>query len=115
MHKRLKFLIKNIKEVFSIEFLDSFSKKSAFVKRKSKLNAETFLAFNTFSGSDMCDKSLSTLCGRLSAQYNILISPQALNERFNEYSVAFMQEVFNCIMMKQNKVLQNENKKWNFK
>lgn len=114
MHKRLKLLIKNIKEIFSIQFLDRLSKKSGFVKRKSKLNAEIFLAFNTFLSSDMCDKSLSTLCGRLAAQYNISISPQALSERFNECSVDFMQEVFNCMMMKQNKVLQNKNKELNF-
>ena len=114
MHKRLKHLINNVKEIFSTEFLDRLSKDTGFIKRKSKINAQTFLAFNTFLSNDMCDKSLSTLCGRLAAQYNISISPQALNERFNEYSVAFMQEVFNCMMIKQNKVLQNENKKLNF-
>ncbi len=114
MHKRLKILINNVKEIFSIEFLNRLSKKTGFVKRKSKLNAETFLAFNTFSSDDLCDKSLSTLCGRLAAQYNISISPQALNERFNKRSVAFMQEVFNAMMIKQNNILNQENKNLSF-
>ena len=114
MHKRLKILINNVKEIFSIEFLNTLSKKTGFVKRKSKLNAETFLAFNTFSSDDLCDKSLSTLCGRLAAQYNISISPQALNERFNKRSVAFMQEVFNAMMIKQNNILNRENKNLSF-
>jgi len=114
MHKRLKILINNVKEIFSIEFLNRLSKKTGFVKRKSKLNAETFLAFNTFSSDDLCDKSLSTLCARLAAQYNISISPQALNERFNKRSVAFMQEVFNAMMIKQNNILNQENKNLSF-
>ena len=46
MYKRLKILINNIKELFSIEFLDKLSKKTGFVKRKSKLNAEIFLALS---------------------------------------------------------------------
>jgi hypothetical protein len=115
MHKRLKILINNVKEIFSIEFLNRLSKKTGFVKRKSKLNAETFLAFNTFSSDDLCDKSLSTLCARLAAQYNISISPQALNERFNKRSVAFMQEVFNAMMIKQNNILNQENKNLSFR
>lgn len=114
MHKRLKILINNVKEIFSIQFLDRLSKKTGFVKRKSKLNAETFLAFNTFLSDDLCDKSLSTLCGRLAAQYNISISPQALNKRFSKCSVTFMQEVFNYMMLKQNKILSHTNKKLTF-
>jgi hypothetical protein len=114
MHKRLKILINNIQELFSIEFLNRLGKKTGFIRRRSKITAETFLSFNTFSSSDMCDKSLSTLCGRLAAQHNISISPQALNERFNQCSVNFMQEVFNIMMMKQNKILNCENSKLNF-
>jgi len=55
MHTRLKILINNVKEIFSIEFLDRLSKRTGFVKRKSKLNAETFLAFNTFSSDYLCE------------------------------------------------------------
>ena len=114
MHKRLKILINNIKEIFSIEFLEKLSRKTGFVKRKSKIDAQIFLALNTFSSYDMCDKSLSTLCGRLAAQYNTSISPQALNERFNKSSVIFMQEVFKDMMIKQNKILCHENNNLNF-
>ncbi len=114
MNKRLKKIIENTKHVFSIEFLEKLSKKTNFIRRKGKITAETFLAFNTFSSEDMCCKSLGTLCGRFASQYNIEISPQALNERFNDYSTKFMQEVFNSMMISQNKILNNENKKMNF-
>lgn len=114
MHKRLKILINNIKEVFSLKLLDKLSKKTKFVRRRSKITAETFLAFNTFLSEDICSKSLSTLSARLAAQYNLEISPQALNERFNEYSVQFMREVFNNMMLSQNKILSHPHRKLNF-
>ena len=114
MHKRLKILINNIKEVFSLEFLDKLSKKTKFIRRRSKITAETFLAFNTFLSEDMCSKSLSALCARFASQYNLEISPQALNERYNEYSTQFMQEVFNNMLIEQNKILSEQHRKLNF-
>jgi|GEM_PF-1973613 len=65
--KRLKILINNIKEVFSLEFLDKFSKKTKFIRRRGELTPETFLAFNTFLNEDMCSKSLSALCARFAS------------------------------------------------
>lgn len=62
----------------------------------------------------MCSKSLSTLSARFAAKYNLEISPQAINERFNEYSTHFMQEVFNNILIKQNKILKQQHRKLNF-
>ena len=114
MHERLKTIIQNTKEIFSIDFLDRISKKTGFVKRKGKITAETFLSFNTFSSSDLCETSLATLCSRLSSQFNIDISAQALNERFNECSVKFMQEIFNSIMIKQNNILTKQSNKLHF-
>lgn len=61
-----------------------------------------------FSSHDMCDKSLSTFCSRLDSQYNILISPQALDARYNKYSVEFMKEVFNDILQKHNSILSQQ-------
>ena len=42
MHKRLKILINNIKEVFSFELLDKLKKKTKFIRRRSKITAEIF-------------------------------------------------------------------------
>ncbi len=108
MHKRLKQLIKIIKEIFTSEYLDKISRKTKFVQRKSTITANDFLALNIFSSHDMCDKSLSTLCSRLESQFGILVSPQALNDRYNKYSVEFMREIFNDMLAKQNQILQKQ-------
>ena len=105
MHDKLKHLIKTSKDLFSLDYIDRLSKNSGFSKRKGKLSAKDFLAFNIFSSEDMCTKSLSTLSARLDAQFGILMSPQSLNERFNDNSVKFMQEIFRTMLTKQNKVL----------
>lgn len=108
MHKRLKQLIKIIKEIFTLEYINKLSRKTKFVQRKSTITAKDFLAFNFFSSHDMCDKLLSTLCSRLESQFGILVSPQALNDRYNKYSVEFMREVFNNMLAKQNQILHKE-------
>lgn len=114
MHKRLKTLIRNTKEIFSEEFLDKVARKTGFIKRTGKFDASTFAAFNIFLSHDMCDKSLVTLCAKLAANYGILMSPQALNERFNEEAVEFLQKLFNEIILNQNEILKEHKNSLHF-
>lgn len=53
MHKRLKKLIKNTKEIFSQETIDKIARKTGFIKRNGKIDASTFLAFNILLSNDM--------------------------------------------------------------
>lgn len=114
MHKRLKLIIKNTKEIFSVDFLESIARETEFIQRKGKITAENFLSFNTFSSNDLCEASLTTLVTRLNSQFDISISQQGLNDRFNECSVNFMKRIFNNIVLNQNKVLSRTNKNTNF-
>ena len=106
MNSKLKKSVKTIKETFSLDYIKETSKKTKFFQRKGKLSPEDFLAFNIFSSQDMCEKSLSNLCARLDSQFNVSISPQALNERYNQHSVDFMREIFNSMLAKQNAILE---------
>ena len=110
MHKRLKNLIYNIKEIFSEKFINSVARKTQFIKRKGKITSEIFLALNTFLGKDICSKPLSLLSSRLSAKYGINISAQALNERFNTNSVKFMKKIFNEMLLKQSNIYYGNSK-----
>ena len=115
MHEKLKTLVRNTKEIFSDEDIDKIARKTKFIKRIGKIDASTFLAFNTLLSDDMCSKSLVTLCGRLAANYGISISPQALNERFNNHSVDFMRELFNNMILNQNDILKYHKENLTFK
>ena len=105
MNSKLKKSVKTIKEIFSLDYIKEVSKKTKFFQRKGKLTPEDFLAFNIFSSHDMCEKSLSDLCSRLDFQFDLSISPQALNDLYNQRSVEFMREVFNDMLAKQNTIL----------
>jgi hypothetical protein len=64
MHKRVKHLIKNLKEVFNSQYINEVSKNTKFVQIKSDITAQDFLAFNVFYGEDICSAPLSKLEGR---------------------------------------------------
>ena len=105
MHEKLKHLIRTSKELFSLGYINKLSKNSGFIKRKGKISAEKFMAFSIFSSEDLCIKSLSSLCARLEVQFGIIISPQSLNERFNDDSVKFLQDFFNTMLISENNLL----------
>ena len=94
MHNKLKSLIKNTKEIFTVEIIDKIARKTQFVKRKSPITSEDFLAFNIFHGDDICESSLSQLASKYDAVFGVLVSKQALNDRFNDEFIKFMKEVF---------------------
>lgn len=87
MHKRKKQMIENLKGVFLLEVIEKIARKTKFVQRKSKLTAEKFISLCVFNGEDICTETLSNLSARLTASEGISISSQALNDRFNKFSV----------------------------
>lgn len=80
MHKKLKHLIKNLKDVFDIDEIHKIVKETKFVQRKSNITA-----------------------------FDTQISKQALDKRFNKHSVEFMREIFNQMMHSQNTTLKSLN------
>ena len=63
MHKRVKHLIKNLKEIFNSQYIYEVTKNTKFVQIKSDITAQDFLAFNVFYGEDICSAPLSKLEG----------------------------------------------------
>ena len=109
MNKRLKQLLKILKELYSIDFIKKIALDTKFVKRDSKITAEIFLSLCLFSGEDLCRSSLLQLSTRIGAMDDITISPQALDQRFNTESVAFLKAIFQQMLEKQNRILRNDN------
>lgn len=108
MNKKLKQLLKILKELYSIDFIKKIALDTNFVKRDSKITAEVFLSLCLFSGEDLCRSSLLQLSTRIGAIEDITVSPQALDQRFNTESVAFLKAVFQQMLEKQNRILRND-------
>lgn len=105
MHKRIKHLIKNMKDVFNIDEINEIAKDTKFVQRKSNITAKDFLTLNVFHGEEICSAPLSQLASKYDALFDTQISKQALDKRFNKYSVEFMKGVFNKMLHIQNTTL----------
>lgn len=109
MHKRLKHLIKNLKDVFDIDEINKIAKDTKFVQRKSNVTVKDFLTLNVFHGADICSSPLSQLASRYDSLFDTQISKQALDKRFNKHSVEFMKEMFNQMIHRQNTTLKGSN------
>jgi len=80
------------------------ARETRFVQRESTLTAEKFISLCAFYKDSICKTSLSNLCSIIAAEENIIISPQALNEKkhISEFkSFAIVKEhscnIRNCI------------------
>ena len=107
MNKKLKYLSKSIKESFDINEINKIAKDSKFIQRKGSITAKDFLMFNVFYGSDICTAPLSQLAAKYDMIFSKQLSKQALDKRFNKYSVEFMIEIFIKFLYSQNNTLTN--------
>lgn len=58
-------------------------------------------------GEDLCKTPLSQLASRYDAIFDKQVSKQAIDKRFNNFSVDFMMTIFNKIMYTQNNILKD--------
>ncbi|MGL5702960.1 MAG: IS4 family transposase [Cetobacterium sp.] len=107
VENKLKHLVKGLKDVFSVDEINKIAKESKFLQRKSSIKPEDFLIFNTLHGEDLCKTPLSQLASRYDAIFDKQVSKQAIDKRFNNFSVDFMMTIFNKIMYIQNNILKN--------
>jgi len=76
------------------------------VQRKSRLDATNFLAMIMFSNQPLGQVSLEDLANDFCEQNGITISKQAIQERFNDYAVTFMQNLLKEQLSRQLPILE---------
>jgi hypothetical protein len=108
MNKKIRILTRNLQNLFDSEIISKMALKNQFVKRKSKLTGQIFLNLCVFYVEDLCSLALTRLCNKLAAKDDILLTPQALDNRFNKSATEFMKNVFNELMKIQSKILRDE-------
>jgi hypothetical protein len=86
---------KNLDEVispfFSQEELEILARESGFVKRTGKITGSIFLELIIFNSEKLKAQSLNDLSVTLNQKYQIDMTKQSLNERFNENAVTLVQ------------------------
>lgn len=73
--------------------LSCIAKETNFIQRERKLNVNTFLALIFDQPGMIARCSLTHLCAKLTKQ-NLFMSKQALDKRFNENAVCFLEQIF---------------------
>jgi hypothetical protein len=86
---------------FQADEISQLAREEKFVQRKSKLDGITFLSLIVFNNSALCHESLNDLSIDLGQHYNVDISKQGLQERFNEYAVSFLAAALENLLNKQ--------------
>ncbi|WP_421000167.1 IS4 family transposase [Carnobacterium maltaromaticum] len=98
---QFKKFAEHISSCFSPSAIQEFSQKSKIVKRKRVFTTDHLLWLCVWQEKNMGDSSLIDMCASLWQQFGIKISPEGLNQRFNEKSTAFLKLLFHSILEKQ--------------
>lgn len=94
--------------------MESLARKHKFIQRKSRLDATNFLAMIMFSNQPFGQVSLEDLANDFCEQRNITISKQAIQERFNDYAVGFMQSLLKEQLSRQLSIVKDPSAYKNF-
>ena len=92
---------KKISESYSEKELDEVARQTGFKVRKSKLTPTMFVDAVLFKEVDNAMVSLEDHCVALKQRYDVSIKKQSLDERFDETSVSFIQELLKRQMVNQ--------------
>ena len=91
-------LIETLSAFFSADQLNELARETKFVQRSSaKLTGEMFLKLQLFGSLDSTP-SLREQLSFLNTHYDIAMSKQSLDERYNTYAVSFIKACFNKIL-----------------
>ncbi|OUB84298.1 IS4 family transposase [Bacillus thuringiensis serovar medellin] len=89
----LKLFAQEIQSFLSPNILQTLARDVGFVQRTSKYQAKDLVALCVWMNQNVATTSLTQLSSCLEASTEILISPEGLNQRFNQAAVQFLQHI----------------------
>ncbi|SMD41131.1 hypothetical protein SAMN06272738_5816 [Bacillus sp. JKS001846] len=89
----LQLFAQEIQSFLSPNFLRDLARDVGFVQRTSKYQAKDLVALCVWISQNVAKTSLTQLCSCLETSTEVLISPEGLNQRFNEAAVQLLQRL----------------------
>nr|EEK67484.1 Transposase for insertion sequence element IS231B [Bacillus wiedmannii] len=89
----LKLFAREIQSFLSPNILRTLARDVGFVQRASKYQAKDLVALCVWMNQNVATTSLNQLSSYLEASTEVLISPEGLNQRFNQAAVRFLQHL----------------------
>ena len=90
-------LLEQIGKFFNKEKIEQIARDTKFVQRNSTLTGMDFFLLCVFAHQQSHEISLEGLCTELLKE-GIDLTKQSLQDRFNDYSVSFMEQILNETM-----------------
>lgn len=87
LDKDIKLFAAELKSYFFKDELESIARETIFVKRKGKTHAWEFGCLCCFMDAEGVNYTPVTLCTKISAKIEVVISNQSLDQRLNEKCV----------------------------
>lgn len=94
----LQLFAQELKRQMSPAVLNQLAKKTGFVQRTSKYQAQELTALCVWLSQHVASTPLTQLCSCLEASTGVLMSPEGLNQRFNPSAVQFLQQVLTHLL-----------------
>ncbi|PEE14399.1 IS4 family transposase, partial [Bacillus cereus] len=89
----LQLFAQEIQRFLSPNVLRDLARNVGFVQRSSKYQAKDLVALCVWLNQNVATTSLTQLSSCLEASTEVLISPEGLNQRFNQAAVQFSQHL----------------------
>ncbi|MFK4330550.1 hypothetical protein ABH955_001202 [Bacillus sp. RC240] len=96
----LQLFAQEIQSVLSPNALQDLARDVGFVQRLSKYQAKDLIALCVWMSQKVATTSLTQLSSCLEASTKVLISPEGLNQRFNQEAVHFLQHILAKLLNK---------------
>lgn len=92
-------LLKELKSCFGKKELEKIARESKFIQRStSRLSGLSFLMMNVLDCSDGRERSLNDCCDWLEEHFDIELTKQSLDERYNTDAVRFVKTCFTRVL-----------------
>ena len=94
----LQLFAQEIQRFLSPKALQNLARNVGFVQRMSKYQANELIALCVWTSQKVATTSLTQLSSCLEASTKVLISPEGLNQRFNQASVRLLQQILATLL-----------------
>lgn len=101
LENELQILFQELQSNFTIGQIEKLAKETGFMKRKTKLKPEYFFLLCSCLGESIGEKSLVELCAQLCSTFDVELTAEGLNQRFNSNAVEFLKKMYQSIFKNQ--------------
>ncbi len=96
----LQLFAQELQQSVSPQVLEELARKEGFVRRSSKFGAKELVALCVWISQQVASTPLTHLCSSLETSTEVLMSPEGLNQRFNESAVDLLKQVLSNLLTK---------------